>query len=236
MRFSRPQISEYHNLSFDMRRQLKVFTGDHMMYANVNRDDSISAFGVGTYTKDTTNTDSITLYEHIVYRSNDTTVNTNPVTYKLTIQKTERGFKQMIPQIEYMGRRPKLEEEYKNVGLPVKFPLDGVWKQTSSYLIRGKDTTYNSATQFKTYYAGHFMWGNTYKDSTNKTRTGVGFGYFEVEGDNKIKEMLEFSTYMAMAGREFEVQYETMGDNEYKQTIVQENGDINVEHYERMTK
>src|SRR5262245_51921885 len=61
-------------------QQLKIFTGDYMMYANVNAPDSISSFGVGHYT---VNADTVT--ENVIYTSSDTSKDETPRTYKLAI-------------------------------------------------------------------------------------------------------------------------------------------------------
>ena len=41
--------------TYSTLQQLKIFTEDHVMYANFNPSDSVSSFGIGTYTinKDT---------------------------------------------------------------------------------------------------------------------------------------------------------------------------------------
>jgi hypothetical protein len=36
--------------SNNARKQLKIYTADYMMYASVNTTDSVSSFGIGSYT------------------------------------------------------------------------------------------------------------------------------------------------------------------------------------------
>src|SRR5688572_3178373 len=63
---------------YPTRKQLKIYTEDFVVYAQVNTIDSVSSFGVGSYT-----TDTGTVMENMIYRSADTAYYTNPVTYKL---------------------------------------------------------------------------------------------------------------------------------------------------------
>jgi hypothetical protein len=92
-------------------------------------------------------------------------------------------------------------------------------------------------TQYKAYYAGHFMYGHTFEDATTTgaTHTGMGFGTFEMISDTRTKEVVTVSTY-GNGGRTFEIEIEFNGPDEYKQTITDENGVNNVEIYRRMEK
>lgn len=209
-------------------KQLKIYTGDFMMYANVNPADSVSGFGIATYTiKDNT------LVENVLYNAADTSYNDSPASFTLLIEKTKKGFKQVIPEMNNGDQKIKLTEEYETVSKSVKTPLDGSWKQTRSYNIKGNEVTDNKVTQYKTYYAGHFMFGHTYKDDMNKTHTGIGFGSFSMKG-NKVKENIEASTYYQIRGKTVELEIELMGNDQYKQTITNVNGEKAVEIYERM--
>lgn len=212
-------------------KQLKIYTGDYMMYANVNPADSVSSFGIGSYTADTG-----VVKENLVYSAADTTANTSPGSFSLVIENTPKGYKQVIPEIESGGQKFKLTEEYEGVGTTVKSPLDGAWKEIKSYTIKGKDTTVNNATQFKTYYAGHFIFGHTWADSTNKLHTGMGYGTFAMNGTNKVKENVEASTYYQVRGKSFDIDIELTGADEFKQTITESNGDKGVEIYQRLKK
>ncbi|MEI9909054.1 MAG: hypothetical protein WDO71_04935 [Bacteroidota bacterium] len=48
--------------SYTDLKQLKIYTDDYMMYANMNPADSVSAFGIGSYSADTG-----TVIENVVY-------------------------------------------------------------------------------------------------------------------------------------------------------------------------
>ncbi len=212
-------------------KQLKIYTGDYMMYANTNPADSVSSFGIGTYGADTG-----IVTENVIYSAADTAANTSPVTFSLVIENTPKGYKQVIPEIESGGQKFRLTEEYDAVGTTAKSPLDGAWKEIKSFTIKGKDSTVNTATQFKTYYAGHFIFGHTWADSTNKLHTGMGYGTFTMNGTNKVKENVEASNYYQVRGKSFDIDIELTGTDEFKQTITESNGDKGVEIYQRLKK
>ncbi len=213
-------------------QQLKIFTGDHMMYANVNPPDSVSSFGVGTY-----DVKGDTISEHVMYSASASSKDDTARTFKLFIEKTAKGYKQIIPDITSFsdGQHYKLTEEYENAGTETKTPLDGVWKLTREISIKGKDTTVETITQYKAIYGGNVIWGHTGKDSANKIYTGVGFGKFEMSGNNKAKESMVTSTYSQVRGKSFDLDIAMNGDDEFTQTL-KEDGIIGVETYQRLKK
>ncbi|MEP6583989.1 MAG: hypothetical protein ABJA90_06970 [Ginsengibacter sp.] len=211
-------------------KQLKIYTDSFFMYSQVNPADSVSAFGVGSYTP---GKESVT--ENVIYSASDSTLG-KPISYKLEIEKDQDGYKQVIPEIVVQGEKSKLTEEYQEVGHSAKTPLDGLWKEVKSYNIRGKDTIMNVRTQYKTYYDGYFMFGHTVKDSTSKTIVGIGFGTFEMKSDNQIKETDLNSTYSIIAGNTFDVDVEMESPDKYRQMIHNADGTIGVEYYERLKK
>jgi len=211
--------------------QMKIYTEDYMMYTNTNSLDTISGFGIGTYTADK---DTVT--ENIIYSATDSTAAENPGKYKLIIKKSSNGYQQIIPDIMTQGRHIKLTEEYESAGTPVTSPLDGAWKQTKSYSVRGKDTTENKVTQYKTYYAGIVVWGNTSVDSLNNTHTATGFGKFVMNGNNKVKESMIASTFYQVRGHDFDIDIEMNGKDGFMQTINNTDGSKGVEIYQRLKK
>lgn len=212
-------------------KQLKIYTDSFMMYTQVNPSDSASSFGVGSYTADTG-----TVTENVIYTSSDSTFSVTPATYTLNITKTPDGYTQVIPDITIDSQKTKLTEEYQSVGKAQKTPLDGIWKETNSYIVNGKDTTKNTRTQYKGFYDGYFMYGHTVKDSANRNFTGIGFGTFEMDGDNKMKEIDLNSTYSIAVGQSFMIDIEMNGPDNYKQTITNSDGSKSVEYYERLKK
>ncbi len=209
-------------------QQLKIFTGDHMMYANVNPSDSVSSFGVGTYS---ISADSIS--ENVLFSAGDSLSDDTLRTYTLLIEKTPKGYKQIIPAI---GTPPvKLTEEYESAGDTISTALDGVWKMVRVTYIKGKDTVTNKPVQYKTYYAGQVAWGVSYADSLKKLHTGIGFGKFELNG-TKLKEFMKASTFSEVRGHEFNIDIELNGADGYTQTTVNPDGSKNIEVYQRVKK
>ena len=212
-------------------QQMKIFTGDHMMYANVNSPDSISSFGIGSYTA---SGDTIT--ENVIYSASDSTSDDTARSFTLLIEKTAKGYKQIIPEILSGGQKFKLTEEYEKSGSESTSPLDGTWKLVKRFQINGKDTVSNTGVQYKAYYAGQCIWGHTWKDSLNKNHTGIGFGKFEMAGANKVKESMIASTYSDVRGHDFDITIEMNGTDGYTQTMDNGSGGKNVEVYERLKK
>ena len=225
--------SEKTDTTYTSIQQLKIFTGDQMMYASVNPADSASSFGVGTYTSS-----ADTISENVFYSSSDTSKDETSHTFKLAIEKTGNGYKQIIPDIADMntGEHFKLTEEYETAGTDAKSPLDGLWKLSKTISVKGKDTTVQSITQYKAYYGGHVIWGHTFTDSLKKTHTGIGFGKFEMSGDNKAKESMIASTYSVVKGQSFDIDIAMNGADEFTQTITDKDGTKGIETYQRLKK
>lgn len=209
-------------------KQLKIYTDSFMMYVQVNPGDSVSGFGVGTYTADTG-----AVIETRIYSAHDTVIG-KPANFTLYITNTPTGYTQVIPEISIASQNSKLTEEYQSVGKTQTTPLDGVWKETKFYIAKGKDTTWGKPIQYKAFYAGYFMFGQTVTDSSGKISTGIGFGTFEMNGDKKIKETDLNSTYSIIAGNAFDVEFEMNGADNYVQTIHSPDGSKSVEAYERL--
>lgn len=224
--------NEKTDTSFSNILQHKIFTSDFIMYANVNPKDSVSSFGVGTY--DVSND---TLTEHIFLSAADTTKNEQKRNFNLIIEKLPKGFKQVIPDMEWSGgQKMTLTETYDRVGTDVTSPLDGLWKLVTRYNVKGADTIMGDPSQYKMYYAGEFIFGHTWIDSVNKTHTGIGYGTFKMDGANKVKENILASTYYEIRGKLVDLDIEMNGTDSYKQTITQADGTKNVEIYERVKK
>ncbi len=171
-----------------------------------NPADSVSSFGVGSYTAD-----KGMVTENRIYSSSDTTYTTEAADFKLNITKTPDGYEQVIPEIVTDSVKYKLTEVYQAVGTSKKSTLDGVWKETNSYTYIGNDTTKNIRTQYKAFYDGYFMFGHTLTDSLSKHHTGIGFGTFEMSNDTTANETDLNSTYSIIAGNSFKVHVEMNG-------------------------
>jgi hypothetical protein len=214
----------YHTL-----QQLKIYTGEYMMYANFYARDSTSSFGIGSY-----DAEKDTVTEQVIYKAADTMKNDSPSSYKLLIVKTDSGYRQVINDRESQGQKIILTEEYKSVGTPIITPLDGVWKELKTYYVKGKDTTKYNTTQFKAYFGSHYIWGNTYSDTARKNHTGMGFGKFKMNGTNKLKESCITSSYYQVRGQDIDIDLEMNGNDEFKQTINYKNGGKSIEIYQRL--
>ena len=212
-------------------KQLKIYTDDYFMYVQVNPKDSVSAFGVGSYTTDTS-----TVVEHVIYSASDTNFTTTPKTYKLHVTKSPDGYQQVIPEIVSNSITYKLTEMYENSGTATSTPLDGVWKELNSYTLTGDDTVRNDRIQYKAFHNGYFMFGHTFTDDMAKKRTGIGFGTFKTISDSKIQETDLNSTYAVIAGQTFDIDIKMDGKDKFMQVVNNADGTKGVEFYERVQK
>lgn len=211
--------------------QQKIYTGTYMMYANVNPADSVSGFGVGTYS-----ITGDTLTESVFYNGSDTTKSDTPQAFKLVIEKTTGGYQQVIPEIESQGVKYVLTESYETISKPDSTAIDGLWQMEKSYWTKGKDTFAINSTQYKIYHQGHFIWGQTYLDSLKKTHTGIGFGTFSMPAPDKVKENGKASTYSAVTGHNFDIDLQMNGADAFVQSITYKDSSKQVEFYRRVKK
>ncbi|MEO6231634.1 MAG: hypothetical protein ABJB11_11345 [Ferruginibacter sp.] len=224
--------SDSADTTYTNSEQAKIYTGDYMMYANYIAADSNTSFGIANYTA---NGDTVT--ENVFYRSSDSIITDQPESYNLLIEKTSKGFKQFIKAMPTnSGGKIDLTEIYDSVGNNITSALDGAWKMTNRYVIKGTDTTTAMATQYKMYYAGYCIWGHTWKDSSNKAHTGMGYGTFTMPSANKVKESMIASTYAEVKGHDFDITIELMGNDGFKQMMDNADSTKSVEIYERLKK
>jgi hypothetical protein len=211
------------------RKQLKIYTDKHMMFATPNLTDSFATFGIAEY-----KFDGKKLYEHIFYRAAE---GDQKDTAELSIEKTDKGYIQVIENISFNGRNVKLTEEYEMINRPQQSPLDGSWKQVKNIYLNNKgDSSVNETPlEYKTYQSGYFIWAITTRDSANQKTSVFGYGPFEMVGNNKSKETVQNSTFVTgLIGRTYEVDIEFIGTDSYKQTITFANGDKSIEIYEKL--
>lgn len=64
----------------------------------------------------------------------------------------------------------------------------------------------------------------------------MGYGTFEMHGSSKVKENVTASTYHQIRGKSFDIDIEMKGTDEFKQTLINSNGEIGVEVYQRLKK
>ena len=211
-------------------KQLKIFTDDYMMYANMNPTNSVAAFGIGSYTTDTGK-----ITENIIFSAADSTGTSTPVSYHLLVENKDKGFVQVIPEMTIQGQKIRLTEEYEYAGTAVKYPLDGAWKEIKYFTVKGKDTTGLERNLFKIFYEGHFIFGLFDKDSTQKMHTTIGFGTFSMEGTNKLKEIITTSNDPSIILQDLpSIDNEMNGSDESKQTITGKDGTKYVSVFQRL--
>ena len=211
------------------RKQLKIYTDNHIMYASPNVTDSLANFGIGTYS-----VKGNQVVETINYRASQGETSD---TVTLNITKTENGYTQVIDRILIDGQYYRLTEDYDEVSSNVKSPLDGAWKQVKNVYrsSKGDSSVNNNPLEYKVFHSGYFIWAITIKDSANRASSVFGYGRFEMEGKNKIKETVQNSTFVkGLIGKTYEVDLTFEGDNRYSQTITFANGDKSTEIYERL--
>ena len=85
-------------------KQLRIYTDKFFMYTQVNPNDSVSAFGVGTY--EAGKKDSLT--ENVIYSASDTSFNDKPISYLLSINLTSDGYNQVIRGIVFNDQKSTL--------------------------------------------------------------------------------------------------------------------------------
>ena len=212
-------------------KQIKIYGDGYMMYAGYNPADSVSGFGIGTYT---VSMDTVT--ESILYNASDTSFSENPGQFSLVIEKTIPGYKQVISGMKSnSGDTMQLTEIYDSVGTPSASALDGAWQQVKSYTIKGADTSSWPIHQFKTYGLGHFIWGHSYQDSAKHTHSGVGFGTFQLDGNNLV-EKLNSSSYSQSAGKDYNIGITMNGSDGFTQMMVNADSSKSYEVYQRIKK
>jgi len=213
------------------RRQLKIYTKDHVIYAAMRLPDSLASYAVGTYD---INEDG-KVVEHFYYSSAN---GAQKDTFVLSVDKLDTGYKQVINDLSLQGRKYALIEQYKSVGTSDSTALDGAWRQTQNFYVTPQgDTSSNpNYTEFKVYNKGNFIWAASYPDSTQKLRTFFGYGKFQMDGTNKSKEINSLSTFPPLIDSTNNIDLEFIGNDFYKQTIVQPNGGKSIELYVRLKK
>ena len=202
------------------QKQLKIYANDCFMYLSINPADSVSAFGIGTYT-----TDAGKVTENIVYSAADTIVNTTAFSRTLNIKQNDKGFEQTIPVTIAGNKKKQVIEDYVSVGTTQKSPLDGAWKQTAEYGIKGNDTTklFNEM-QWKIFFGGYWAAGLVFTDSLQKKHTGIIYGKFTTESNKEIKENVSVATLSAFIGHVYDVSIDIKNNDSFSQVLTAPNG------------
>ena len=148
---------------------------------------------------------------------------------------TDKTVLKDLKQLKIYTDKYYMMEEYKRSGTDIKTPLDGVWKESSFYVVNGNDTTAHERTQYKVFFHGYFMYGQyNLNDSTNTHSTGMGFGTFKMENDHQIKETDLNSSFNIIPGQVYTIDIDMINENSYKQTLTQADGSKHIEIYQRL--
>lgn len=215
--------------TFTERKQLKIYTNHYMMYVRLDLEDSVSSFGVGTFSIKRGK-----LTEHIIYSATDTVENTNSFSGTVVISKRLKGYEQVIPQIMSDKGKIRLTEDYQLLTTGSPSPLDGIWKLTVAYTIEQKDTVQKKVVKYKTYYKDNFSAGKFTTDSAGKHRTMVEYGTFRMNGKNKLKENITYSTLSLRKDQSYDLDIFITGNDVLTQKVTYATGIEEIEKYTRM--
>jgi hypothetical protein len=210
------------------RTQIKIYTDKFFAYASMAPDSSVG-FGVGTYKADTGNSVAETnIYSSLALDS--------PKVYHLLVTRKDSTYTQVIPLTSPKGIKYSLTEAYQQMPTSDSTKLDGVWKLTSAYTLKGKDTVKEAEVQFKAFWGGHFMFMHRYPvDITGRQfKNGFGYGDFSLKSDT-LSEQDQLTSHAALLNRQFAIRIQFNGNDEYSQVITDtKTGDKSVEVYKRL--
>ena len=195
--------------TFTERKQLKIYTDHYMMYVRLSSEDSVSSFGVGTF--------SIRkgrLTEHIIYSATGAVENTNSFSGTVNISQRLKGYEQIIPQIKSDRGNVRLIEDYQLLSSGVQSPIDGTWKLTAAYTINKNDTVRSNTVKYATYYRGNFSAGSFNTKASGGKYTIAEFGTFVMNGKDKLKESISFSTISARSTQSYDLDIFLKGNDQ----------------------
>lgn len=195
------------------RSQIKIYTDDHFIYAGMAPDSSVG-FGVGSYQLDTGNT----IIERGIYSSRALD---SAQQFHLVVTRTDSGYTQVIPDIAVIkGKKYKMIEQYTKLPSKDTSFIDGVWKLSKTFWVKGKDTLKQTETQFKVFWGGHFMFIHRYPAdaAATKFKNGFGYGDFTLKHDTLTEED-QMTSHPMLLNRTFAIKITFNGSDEYSQVI-----------------
>jgi len=207
------------------RTQFKIYTEDHFAYASLAPDSSVG-FGVGNYHLDTGNH----IVEINIYSSR---VLDSSANYYVAFTRKDSAYQQKLKMPSPSGAIYTMTEAYTQLPASGTSKIDGLWKLDKAYIVKGKDTTKQSETQFKVYWGGHFLFVHRYPVANNATKFKNGFGYgeFTLKNDT-LSETEQVTSHPTLMGRSFSIKINFKNDDEYSQVITDEkSGEQSVEIY-----
>lgn len=211
------------------KEQFKIYTNHHMIYVYPQITDSLAIYGIGTY-----QIKEGKVIENIFYTSLD---GPKKDTFTLNIDKSDKGYQQVIEFVSTYNKKYLLTEDYTSIGRSATSPLDGAWKQIRNLHIKenGDIIVNKNITQFKVYQSGNFIWVNTYSNHTARSSNSkFGYGQFEMNGTSGYKELNINSTYSSLVNTPVNIELKFLSKDVYQQTIRTENNGKQVEVYKRL--
>jgi hypothetical protein len=208
--------------------QLKIYAGNVMMYVLMNQSQDVSAFAVGKFS-----IDSGKLIEHILYNATENLQSTDVFSDTVNINKNDTGYVQTSTKVSDRGAI-KITEIYKSTAANNTSIIDGIWKQVSSYALRGSDTIKHNDIEYKAFYAGNFSYGDYYTDSSQQKRTGISYGTFSIDSSNNLTETITVSTWPELVGKTFVLGITKNSNDAFTQTAVNATGDKEISMYEKV--
>ena len=208
--------------------QYKVFTSEGYFYIGINKD-STAGFGTGAYKQD-----GNVITETNIFNSGSLDTAWDA---KLEITTNEKGYTQLIPSLMSNGVSYKNTEDYSKVAASGTSALDGIWHQTKTLVVKGKDTSDQTYNEYKVYHAGHFMWATKYisDTATKKMETMVGHGTFTLDKE-ALTENLDLSNRAGINGK-YDIKIKFNGPDEYTQeTVDATNKTVGFKTYKRIKK
>jgi hypothetical protein len=210
-------------------RQLKIYIDSVLMYVLVNPSQDVSAFAVGRFF-----IDSGKLIENIMYTATENLQSTDALSDTVNIQKNDTGYIQETSKIISDKGEIKITEAYRSTGTNATSLLDGIWKQVSSYALRGNDTITHKDIEYKAFYAGNFAYGDYYTDSLQQKSTGISYGTFSMDSSHHLTETINVSTWAELIGRTFVLDIAITSKDSFTQTAINATGDKEISVYERL--
>jgi len=209
-------------------RQLKIYADSVMMYVLLNPSQDVSAFAVGKFS-----IDSGKLIEHIEYNATENLQSVDVFSDTVNINKNDTGYIQTSTKISDKGEI-KITEIYQSTATNNASIIDGIWKQVSSYALRGSDTIKHTDIEYKAFYAGNFSYGDYYTDSLQQQRTGISYGTFSIDSSNNLIETITISTWPELNNKTFVLSITKNGSGSFTQTATNATGDKEISVYERV--
>jgi hypothetical protein len=199
------------------------------MYVLMNPSQDVSAFAVGKFS-----IDSGKLIEHILYNATENLQSTDVFSDTVEINKNDTGYVQTSSKLVSDKGQINITETHRSTAANTTSILDGIWKQVSSYALRGNDTMKHNDIEYKAFYAGNFSYGDYYDDSLKQKRTGVSYGTFSIDSSCNLTETIAVSTWPELIDKTFVLSITKNNNESFTQTTVNAKGDKEISVYERV--